>query len=210
MAATQPWMKARQARVEPVALTTAGERSVLEVVLHLTDIREGQPVAIPLPVALVAEAGAGQTLAALRVYHSQWPLLGAHRVRPPLLPGRHLDVPDVVGRYQAALAAGDLEAILACFEPDGQAREPSGGPYLFRGPERLREFFGGALAQGGIVLEHCTLTDDGTRCAIEFNAVRWGQTELPRQAGVAVYEPGRSRLLAAARIYDDVTPPGQS
>ena len=27
---------------------------------------------------------------------------------------------------------------------------------------------------GGIGLEHCTITDDRLRCAIEYNCVRWG------------------------------------
>jgi hypothetical protein len=63
---------------------------------------------------------------------------------------------------------------------------------------------------GGIGLEHCTLTDDGVRCAIEYNCVRWGITEIPPQAGVAVYERGQSGGLAGGRIYDDVEPPAVS
>ena len=58
----------------------------------------------------------------------------------------------------------------------------------------------------GIPLEHCTLTDDGVRCAIEYNCVRWGVSDILPQAGVAVYERGSSGLLSAARIYDDVEP----
>jgi hypothetical protein len=34
-----------------------------------------------------------------------------------------------------------------------------------------------------------------------------GKTELPPEAGVAVYARGQSGKLAAARIYDDVNPP---
>jgi hypothetical protein len=30
---------------------------------------------------------------------------------------------------------------------------------------------------------------------------------MPHQAGVAVYERGRTGRLAAARVYDDVDPP---
>jgi hypothetical protein len=71
-------------------------------------------------------------------------------------------------------------------------------------------FYGSILAEGGIGLEHCSMTDDGTRCAIEYNAVRWGTTALPPQAGVAVYERGPSGKLRAARIYDDVSPPGEA
>jgi hypothetical protein len=37
-----------------------------------------------------------------------------------------------------------------------------------------------------------------------------GKDSIPAQAGVAVYVRGESGRLAAARIYDDVTPPGSS
>jgi hypothetical protein len=98
----------------------------------------------------------------------------------------------------------------ADFEPDGYAREPNGAAYLHRGAEALWELYTHMFANtGGIPLEHCTLTDDGVRCAIEYNCVRWGDTEIPAQAGVAVYERARSGLLAA-RIYDDVEPPSVS
>ncbi len=60
---------------------------------------------------------------------------------------------------------------------------------------------------GGIPLEHCALVDDGRTCALEYNVVRWGRTELPPQAGVAVYARDERGKLAAARIYDDVYPP---
>jgi hypothetical protein len=60
------------------------------------------------------------------------------------------------------------------------------------------------LGPGGIPLEHCTVSDDGVACAIEFNAVAFGKEELVPQAGIAVYERGASGLLHAARIYDDV------
>ena len=97
---------------------------------------------------------------------------------------------------------------MSTFEPDGYAREPSGGAYLHRGDEGPRELYANLFAnRGGIPLEHCTLTDDDTRCAIEYNGVRWGVIDIPPQAGVAVYERGSSGLLSAARIYDDVEPP---
>jgi hypothetical protein len=51
------------------------------------------------------------------------------------------------------------------------------------------------------------VTDDGVRCAVESNVVRWGSHDLPPQAGIAVYERGPDGLLAAARVYDDVEPP---
>ena len=59
---------------------------------------------------------------------------------------------------------------------------------------------------GGIPLERCALIDDERACALEYNVVRWGKTELP-EAGVAVYVRGQSGKLAAVRIYDDANPP---
>jgi hypothetical protein len=92
-----------------------------------------------------------------------------------------------------------------------RGREPSGTAYLHRGTEALRELYTHMFANaGGIGLEHCTLTDDGVRCAIEYDCVRWGTTDIPPQAGVAIYERSASGLLAAARIYDDVEPPSVS
>lgn len=204
---TAGWLRERDAVVENVALTRTPTRTVEEVVLHLL-AASGERV--ELPVAIVSDRNPDRTLKAIRVYHSMWPLTGEHAVRPPLLPADPaLQLPGgVVSDYQRALAEGDLAGIVATFEPDGYAREPSGGAYLHHGSEALREVYAHLFANGGgILLEHCTLTDDGVRCAIEYDCVRWGLTDIPPQAGVAVYERGSSGLLVAARIYDDVAPP---
>lgn len=199
--ASREWLMERQASVETVRVTRGGSRAVGECILHLTV--EGK--AVPLPVAVVYDGITSGVVEEIRVYHSSWPLTGSHRIRPPMLAeDPALQLPDVVARYQEALAAGDMEAMLATFEEDGCAREPSGGPYLFCGKEGLRQFYGGLFAVGGIPLEHCAATDDGIACAIEYNVVRWGSNALTPQAGVAVYERGKSGLLASARIYDDV------
>ena len=200
------WLRERDAVVENVALTPTPTRTVEEVVLHAVADGGGR---VELPVTVVADRSPDRTLKAVRVYHSMWPLTGRHTVRPPLLPeDPSLHAEGVPGDYQRALAEGDLAGVLATFEPDGYAREPSGGAYLHWGVEELRELYEHLFANGGgIPLEHCTLTDDGVRCAIEYNCVRWGTTDIPPQAGVALYERGSSGLLAAARIYDDVEPP---
>ena len=68
-----------------------------------------------------------------------------------------------------------------------------------------REF---SASGAGITLEHCTVTEDGVRTALEFNAIRWGSVDMPPQAGVAVSpQRGRAGNIAEARIYDDVDPP---
>jgi hypothetical protein len=203
---TADWLRERDAVVENVALTRTPTRTVEEVVLHLLG---DDGVRVELPVAIVTDRNPERTLKAIRVYHSMWPLTGGHAVRPPLLPeDPRLHAEGTPGDYQRALAEGDLEGIVRTFEPDGYAREPSGGAYLHRGAEGLRELYAHLFANGGgIPLEHCTLTDDGSRCAIEYNCVRWGVTDIPPQTGVAVYERGTSGLLSATRIYDDVEPP---
>ena len=113
-----------------------------------------------------------------------------------------------MAEYQRALSAGDVDAIVAAFEPDGYAREPAGGQYMHRGLDGLRAVYELLFSNGGgIPLEHCELVDDNRACALEYNVVRWGRMELPPEAGVAVYVRGQSGKLAAARIYDDVSPP---
>ncbi len=203
------WLRERDAVVENVALTRTPTRTAEEVVLHLL-ADDGRRV--ELPVAIVSDRNPDRTLKMIRIYHSMWPLTGGHQVREPLLPrDPNIVVPDVVGDYQRALAAGDLEAVLATYEEDAYAREPSGGEYVYQGKEKLREIYSAQFANGGgIPLEHCTVTDDGVRCAIEYNCVRWGVTEIAPQAGVAVYERGKSGRLAGGRIYDDVEPPAVS
>jgi hypothetical protein len=195
------WLGQRRARTEEIAETEADGRTVLELLAHLTI--DGQPLA--LPVAAVIESTQDTVI---RLYYSQWPLTGRHHLRPPLLPAADAHPSGVVGRYHAALDAGDADAIVATYEPDGCFREPSGPQFTVRGTDALREFYTMFFsAGGGIGLQHCTVTDNGVSCALEYNAVRWGRVHLAPQAGVAVYERGASGLIAAARVYDDVSPP---
>jgi hypothetical protein len=51
------------------------------------------------------------------------------------------------------------------------------------------------------------VTNDGRACALEYNVVRRGRTELPPESGIAVYVRGPSGKLSAPRIYDDSDPP---
>jgi hypothetical protein len=77
------------------------------------------------------------------------PVMGRYVHRPPLLQGDpELRTSDVVGEYQRALAVGDVDAIVAAFEPDGYAREPTGGEYIHRGRDDLRAY-GLLFSNGG-------------------------------------------------------------
>jgi limonene-1,2-epoxide hydrolase len=200
---SQSWLAERHTRVETVACTVAGGRAVVELLAHLAD--DGRELA--WPVAVVAESPDDRSVV-FRSYFSLRAVDGQCHLRPAILKPGPAHPGDVVGRYQAALAAGDAEAVVATFEPDGYYREPVGPASAHRGARALGSFFTRCFsAGGGIGLQHCAVTDDGVRCALEYNCVRWGTHDLPPQAGIGVYERGPDGLLAAARVYDDVEPP---
>jgi hypothetical protein len=205
VADTQTWLAERHVTVEDVNFIVTPRRGIEEVVLYL----DGHDRRVELPLALAADRDEEARIIELRIYFSTWPLTGGHAIRPPLLqPDPDLREPDIVGDYQRALAAGEVEAAVAAFEPEGYMREPAGGAYVHRGTDELRALYKLFFSNGGgIPLEHCAVTDDGRACALEYNVVAWGQTKLPPEAGIAVYVRGDSGKLANARVYDDSDPP---
>ena len=197
------WLAGLHAQTETVASTSADGRAVVELLAHVD--HNGRELA--WPVAVVAESPDDLSVV-FRTYCSQWPVDEQQHVRPPVLEPGGTHLVDVVGRYQAAVAGGDVEAAVSAFAPDGYYRGPFGPRYAHHGTDALRAFFTWCFsAGGGIDLEPCAVTDDGVRCALEYNCVRWGSHGLPPQAGIGVYERGPDGLLAAVRIYDDVVPP---
>lgn len=194
----------RHVRIETVAATSVGGRAVVELLAHLDD-HNGQPM--DWPIAVVAESFNEQS-AVFRTYCSQWPVDGQHHIRHPVLKPANTPLSEVVDRYLAALSAGDLDAILNAFAPDAYFRESIGPHSLHQGSSELRSYFAKCFkAGGGLTLEHCTVTDDAVRCALEFNCVRWGTHDLIPQAGIIVCERSPSGRLSAVRIYDDIEPP---
>jgi ketosteroid isomerase-like protein len=197
------WLAGLHARTETVASTRAGSRAVVELLAHLD--HNGR--ALAWPVAVVAESPDEQSVV-FRTYCSQWPVDERRHLRPPILQPGQAHPGDIVARYQDGLAAGDTEAVVSSFAADGYFRGPFGPHYDHRGTDELRSFFTRCFsAGGGISLQHCAVTDDGVRCALEYNCVGWGSHALPPQAGLGVYERGPDGLLAAARVYDDVESP---
>jgi ketosteroid isomerase-like protein len=201
--ANRAWFAERDARVETVASTVVGGRAVVEVLVHVA----GDGPTLAWPVAVVAESPDERSVL-FRTYCSQWPVDGRRHLRSPVLGLGDAHPGDVVGRYQAALGAGDAEAIVGTFAPEGYLREPVGPDDTHRGIPELRSFFASCFsAGGGIGLQDCAVTDDGVRCAVEYNCIRWGSHDLPPQAGIGVFERTTDGLLAAVRIYDDVEAP---
>ena len=175
----------RHVRIETVASTRIDGRAVVELLAHLDDY-DGQPV--DWPIAVVAESP-DELSVVFRTYCSQWPVDGKRHIRRPILKPANTQLSKVVGRYLTALSAGDLDSIVGAFAPDGYLRESFGPHYLHHGTHELRSYLAQCFkAGGGLELEHCTVTDDGVRCALEFNCVRWGSHDLTPQAGISVYE----------------------
>ena len=190
----------RHARTETVAATCVRRRAVVELVAHLAD--DGREV--DWPVAVVAESPDDRSVV-FRAYWSGWPVDGQRNSRPPMLEPAAVRPAGVVGLYHSALDAGDVDAVVHTFAADGYYREPAGRRYPH---SELRSFFTWCFgAGGGIGLQPCAVTDDGVRCAVEYNCVRWGAHELSPQAGMGVYERGPDGLLTAVRVYDDVEAP---
>lgn len=197
------WLAGMNRRTQTVASAAADGRAVVELIVNLT--QDGREVS--WPVAVVAESHDDRRMV-FRTYCSQWPLIGRHEVRPAFLTSGPDRLGGIVGQFEDAVRAGDVDAILRAFEPDGYLREPIGPQYTYRGGEELRSYFSSCFsAGGGVVRQCCAVTDDGTRCAMEYNCVRWGRHDLPPQAGVCVYERGPDGRLAAVRMYDDVAAP---
>jgi hypothetical protein len=200
---SQSFLAERHARTETVASTVVGGRAVVEMVVHLAE-EEGE---LAWPVAVVAESPDDRSVV-FRTYFSRWAITGQHHVRPPILKPGDAHPSGVVGRYRAALDAGDSDAIVGAFAANGYFREPAGPHYTHRGTDELRSFFNLCFSEGGgIGLQDCVVTDDGVRCVVEYNCVRWGSHGLAPQAGIGVYERGPDGLLNGVRIYDDVEPP---
>jgi SnoaL-like domain len=205
VADTDAWLASRNVVWGEVERIVTPERGIEEVVLTV-DL-DGRR--IDVPVAVVADRRDDGRIVELRIYFGNWPLTGRHANRLPVLPADpDLARPDVVGDHQRAMAAGDVEGAVAVFESDGYVREPAGGRYVHRGRDELVALYDLFLSGGGIDHKQCAIADDGRACALEYNIVRWGTTELlPPEAGLAVYVRGSTGKLAGVRIYDDVDPP---
>ena len=202
---TSAWLQQHRASVEDVEHVILERRGSEEVVLHLNTDNG----TVGVPILVVADRRPDGRIDELRIYFSSQPLTGRRATRPPLLqadPG--LPQSGAVGAYLHALTTGDVAAIVAAFEPEGYLRDAEGHQHIRAAPEGLSAYYQRLFSTGGgILLESCALVDDGRKCVLEYNVVRWGATRLPPRAGAGAFVRGHGAKLAAVRLYDDTIPP---
>lgn len=199
---TAAWLERHDARSEKTHTVVTAERVVHELLLRM---RLGEAI-VEVPVMLIADVQSDR-IRDLRVYHSTWPLTGAHVIRHPLMDYTLAERPaEPVGTYHAALAAGDAASADAVFEADGSVREPAGAEFIHTGADRSA-WYRMILSDGPLVLRLGTITDDGVTLVYEYSVDRWGSTRLPAQAGAAAYTRSPGGKLVSVRVYDDVDPP---
>ena len=200
------WLK-QNALTSSVINVLATEKT--EIVEILLEGKTAVGKSFELPVLLFG-LHSGDRFGKINIYHSTWPVTGRHQSRPPIVwPIGRPRGPSIVERYFAALREGHKEAILETLSADAYLREPSGSAYLHQGQKHLSQFYGSVFAQpGGVPLTHCSFTECGQTCVVEYICDRWGQALFAPAAGCAVYQlSADSATIEAVRIYDDVTPP---
>ncbi|MFJ4173179.1 nuclear transport factor 2 family protein [Microbacterium sp. NPDC089696] len=115
---------------------------------------------------------------------------------------------DVVGRYGAAMAAGDMEALAATFDEDAVWHQPGANVVSgdHRGPAAIVAHLGRfmQLSGGTFVLEPDTVTASGDLVVmtVRFRAQRSGRTDLA-QHGVDVFRVVGERIAEVWLLSED-------
>jgi hypothetical protein len=197
-AAGPSWLPAGGGSVKTVATTHDGRRAVAESVVHTTvDGRD-----ISLPVAAVVELDGHGLVAQVRLYHATTPVTASRRRREPLRQTlRDLRLTGGVDGFHDALVAGDAKDLVATFAAGGHTVDAEGRRH--EGAAALTDLWSGILGRdGGLTLERCALTDDGTSAALEITLVRRGSHRVPAEPGLVVHVRDDDGHLAAVRFYE--------
>ena len=199
----------------PMFQTRAGGRSVSELVISF--VRDGMIDQVPMFV--VADLGAKNTLEEIRIYCHCTFVPHMEPYRRPMFKSAHLEMGDpglltgAVKEYYTALhhmPAVDVERILACMHPD--CVFGGYGPYNSRphetGMEALRRTYThmAGYIPAKVAMRYETLIDDGVTGVIEWVHViaDKGREDLQRVAlsGIAAYMRGEDGRLSSIRISD--------
>ena len=187
--------------VEDIHVFLTPRGGIEEVVLHV-DGDQGR-VALPVPSPRTATPAAHREF---RDVLQPWAMARPHipTAGPPTRPRPR--AADVVGEYQRALAAGDVEAALAAFEPDGYVRGPGGTATSTAAPTAPRALHGSSSPTGAA--SRSSLRRLGRRALVRtgVHVAAWG--DGPPQAGIAV-SSAAPRQARRGRSYDDADRPGR-
>ena len=201
--------------VTPMFQTRSGGRSVSEMILSF--VREGMIDEVPMFV--VADLGAGNTLEEVRLYCHCTFVPQLEPYRRPMFRSAHLEMGDpglltgAVKEYYTALhhmPAVDVDRILACMHPDcvfGGYGPYNGHPHE-RGMAALRRTYEhmASYIPAKVAMRYETIIDDGVTGVIEWVHViaDKGRSELSRIAlsGIAAYMRGEDGRLISIRISD--------
>lgn len=193
------WLNVKNARVEIFNIIDIKNRIIIE----LTIFYEKGEKTIELPFIVVIDIN-NNIITNIRLYHSSLPTTGKHNVIKPILkPDNNLVEPDIITEYSKGIKKADKDLVLSLFEDGAYVQEPSGSKYKHKGREALNEFYSYILSKGGVSFNHCTATFDGKHFVVEYIIDEWGDKKFEPQAGIAVYEIGKTGKIAAVRIYDD-------
>ena len=187
------WLDQRNILVEDVDHVASGSDTASRRSFSTSTRR---PAASTFRCAIVADKEPDGRIEELRIYFSSWPLTGRHLNRPPLLQpdprgargGRDCRVPARARRPATSTRSWPhsnrtgMSASLRAFSTSTAAGTALRGFYTYM-------FSNG----GGIPMEQCSIIDDGRACAVEYNVVRWGVSEVPPEAAMAVYVRGDER-----------------
>lgn len=115
---------------------------------------------------------------------------------------------DVVGRYGAAMATGDMVALAATFSADAVWHQPGSSPVAgdHTGPDAIIAHLGHfmELSGGTFALETESATESGNlvSATVHFTAQRPGTTDLD-QHGIDVFRIADDRIAEVWLISED-------
>lgn len=173
-----------------------------EVYLNLID--KSYPT---LPIAVAANVEKGK-ISGLRIYHSNWALLGKHELRKSLFPETQIaNLPDYIAAYHQLLLDGDANKAVNLLRQDATLREPSGDLHGHGSKDTVKDFFTFAFNDGPVKVNFHTFAEKDGLCAAEYTCYYWGNQAIPPQAGMEFWELDKDKKIKAVRIYDDVHKP---
>lgn len=157
-----------------------------------------------LACACVCERAGDGGFRELRAYWAPAALKGQRGERAPVVqPDAGVTLPEPVAAHLKALAADDVDAVVATYDPATLAPVPL--PWLDPGDTVRRDYGAQVGQEGAVVLSPCIVTATDAACAVEFVTTRWDGADVPAQAGLAIYDL-RGGRIGGVRLYGDLAP----